>query len=221
MRLLVLLLLALILRRARRSRSQQNPAGARISERADTSRTQQQRAITQPGNNAPVWREVRRGESSHVHDHQRRVGRESRQCSCSPAGDTWRRIRNGPVTFYGGWLVVLVLAAILALLLRLRAGEAARAAHRAPDAPLQRRRAGGALDHGDQLLHPRPLGLIMFFGKHVLLPVIGYTLFGWLTMLLEEPAQLRRAALHRLGGADGAASSRGTTCRRRYDLEPG
>ena len=26
-------------------------------------------------------------------------------------------------------------------------------------------------------------GLIMLFGKHVLLPVIGYTLFAWLTAL--------------------------------------
>ena len=28
-------------------------------------------------------------------------------------GETWRQIRNGPVTFYGGLLVVLVLAVIL------------------------------------------------------------------------------------------------------------
>jgi len=26
----------------------------------------------------------------------------------------------------------------------------------------------------------------MFFGKHVLLPVIGYTLFGWLTALSKN-----------------------------------
>ena len=26
-------------------------------------------------------------------------------------------------------------------------------------------------------------GLIMLFGKHVLLPIIGYTLFAWLTAL--------------------------------------
>jgi formate dehydrogenase subunit gamma len=29
-------------------------------------------------------------------------------------------------------------------------------------------------------------GLIMLFGKHVLLPVIGYTLFGWLTALSKN-----------------------------------
>ena len=29
-------------------------------------------------------------------------------------------------------------------------------------------------------------GLIMLFGKHVLLPIIGYTLFGWLTALSKN-----------------------------------
>ena len=30
------------------------------------------------------------------------------------AGEAWRQFRNGPITFYGGWLVVLVLVAIAA-----------------------------------------------------------------------------------------------------------
>ena len=29
-------------------------------------------------------------------------------------------------------------------------------------------------------------GLIMLFGKYVLLPVIGYTLFGWLARLRQD-----------------------------------
>ena len=29
-------------------------------------------------------------------------------------------------------------------------------------------------------------GLVMLFGKHILLPVIGYTLFAWLTMLMKN-----------------------------------
>ena len=27
-------------------------------------------------------------------------------------GETWRKLRNGPITFYGGWLVVLMLVAL-------------------------------------------------------------------------------------------------------------
>ena len=98
-------------------------------------------------------------------------------------GETWRQFRNGPMTFYGGWLVVLVAGRDPRLLLHLRAGEAARQADRAADP---------ALHAVDQIVHWSVAisfcvlglsGLIMLFGKHVLLPVIGYTLFGWLTTL--------------------------------------
>jgi len=69
---------------------------------------QQQRRITQPGNNAPVWRDVRSGEEHFTSIKGRETG-----VLVQSAGETWRRIRNGPVTFYGGLLVVLVAAAIL------------------------------------------------------------------------------------------------------------
>src|SRR5438105_8625617 len=70
---------------------------------------QQQRPATQPGNNAPFYREVRGGEQQYTTTSAQ--GRETTVLVQS-WGDTWRRIRNGPVTFYGGWLVLLILAAI-------------------------------------------------------------------------------------------------------------
>ena len=72
---------------------------------------QQKRQVTQPGNNAPVWREVRKEGSQENYTSIK--GRETNVLVQS-AGNTWRQIRNGPVTFYGGWLVVLVVVAILA-----------------------------------------------------------------------------------------------------------
>ena len=72
---------------------------------------QQQRQMTQPGNNAPVWRQVREEAKEHYTSIK---GRETGVLVQS-AGDTWRRIRNGPVTFWGGWLVVGVLAVLAAL----------------------------------------------------------------------------------------------------------
>ena len=69
---------------------------------------QQKRQTTQPGNNAPVWRDVRSGEEHYTSIKGRETG-----VLVQSAGETWRRIRNGPVTFYGGLLVVLVAAAIL------------------------------------------------------------------------------------------------------------
>jgi formate dehydrogenase subunit gamma len=77
--------------------------------------TQQERQITQPGNNAPVWREVQSGTPNYtsvpgretnvlIQPPARFLGQEHR----STAGEAWRQFRNGPMTFYGGWLVVLV-----------------------------------------------------------------------------------------------------------------
>ena len=68
------------------------------------------------------------------------------------SGDTWRQIRNGPITVYGGWLVVLVALAIAAFYVARGPIKTARQADRQPDLPLQRDRALGALDDGDQLL---------------------------------------------------------------------
>src|ERR1041384_7419259 len=70
---------------------------------------QQKRQTTQPGNNAPVWRDVRSGQENYTSIKGRETG-----VLIQSQGDTWRRIRNGPVTFYGGLLVVLIAAAILA-----------------------------------------------------------------------------------------------------------
>src|SRR3954470_21291449 len=71
---------------------------------------QQQRQITQPGNNAPVWRDVRSGQENYTSIKGRETG-----VLVQSAGETWRRIRNGPVTFYGGLLVALAALAILGL----------------------------------------------------------------------------------------------------------
>src|SRR5215212_3984668 len=81
---------------------------------------QQQRQITQPGNNAPVWRNVQSG----VPNYTSIPGRETAvliqpsarfpgQQAITTAGEAWRHFRHGPVTFIGGWMVALVALAIL------------------------------------------------------------------------------------------------------------
>src|SRR4030095_13459687 len=57
---------------------------------------QQKRQAKQPGNNAPVWRDVRSGEEHYTSIKGRETG-----VLVQSAGETWRRIRNGPVTFSG------------------------------------------------------------------------------------------------------------------------
>src|SRR5262245_1931119 len=159
--------------------AQQQPPSAK-DERVQE---QQQRVQTQPGNNAPVWREVRSGQSPYTNSTVK--GRET-EVLVQSWGETWRQIRNGPVTFYGGWLVVLVLAVILAFYFAFGPVKL----HGKPTGRLMRR-----FSTLDQVVHWSVAisfcvlglsGLIMLFGKHVLLPVIGYTLFGWLAALSKN-----------------------------------
>ena len=154
-------------------------AGLSLAQGTDA-QEQQKRQVTQPGNNAPVWREVRKEGSQENYTSIK--GRETNVLVQS-AGNTWRQIRNGPVTFYGGWLVVLACLAILALYF----ARGPIKLHDRPTGRLLRR-----FSTVEQVLHWSTAisfcilgisGLIMLFGKHVLLPVIGYTLFAWLTAL--------------------------------------
>ena len=94
---------------------------------------------------------------------------------------------------------------------------------------------------GDRLCHRwRSPGLILLFGKTVLLPLIGYTLFSWLAILAKNlhnfvgplfavcviflfvqlrPRQLSAAWATGSGSATSAGCSRATT-RRRTDSTP-
>jgi formate dehydrogenase subunit gamma len=151
---------------------------------------QQQSQQNQPGNNAPVWREVQRGEPNYtsipgremnvlIQPPARFLGQENR----TTAGEAWRQFRNGPMTFYGGWLVVGVAIVILAFYFAFGPVKL----HDRPTGRLIQR-----FSRVDQIVHWSVAisfcilgitGLLMMFGKHVLLPIIGYTLFGLLTNL--------------------------------------
>src|SRR5262245_32278687 len=154
---------------------------------------QQKRSAEQPGNNAPVMREIKSGQPQYTSI----PGRETNvliqpparflgQNSMVTAGEAWRQFRNGPVTFYGGWLVVGVAIVILAFYFSFGAVKL----HDKPTGRLIRR-----FSTVDQVVHWSVAisfcilglsGLIMLFGKHVLLPIIGYTLFAWLTALSKN-----------------------------------
>jgi formate dehydrogenase subunit gamma len=156
-------------------------SGAVFAQQSPT-QEQQQRQMTQPGNNAPVWRQVREEAKEHYTSIK---GRETGVLVQS-AGDTWRRIRNGPVTFWGGWAVIAVLAVIGALYF----AKGPIKLHERPTGRLmQRFTSMEQIAHWCMAISFCVLGisgLIMLFGKHVLLPVIGYTLFAWLTSLAKN-----------------------------------
>jgi formate dehydrogenase subunit gamma len=140
---------------------------------------QRQRTVEQPGNNAPVWREVRKEGQEHYTSIK---GRETGVLVQS-AGETWRQIREGPIMFYGGWLIVIVCLIIAAIYftqgpITTHEKPSGRMIHRFT---LAERWAHWVL--GISFCVLGITGLVMLFGKHVLLPIIGYTLFSWLATL--------------------------------------
>ncbi len=137
--------------------------------------SQAQRQQSQPGNNAPVWRDVRSGMAGTTSVQGRETG-----VLIQSQGQTWRALRNGPITRYGGWLVVLVLIAI-GVFYKWRGPIGL---HGAPTGKMVERFSSfERMAHWTVAISFCILalsGLTMLFGKHVLLPLIGYTLFSWL-----------------------------------------
>jgi formate dehydrogenase subunit gamma len=180
-----LLLAALLL--ALPAAAQQPPAQSALA------KDQQQRSAKQPGNNQEVWREVRSGQDNYVSIPGREAGvlvqpqaRFPGQGEMTTAGEAWRKFRNGPITFYGGWLLVLVLAGIAAFYF----AKGPLKMHDKPTGRLIERFSlverwahwSTAISFCVMAL----TGLNLLFGKHVLLPVIGQPLFGWLGALSKN-----------------------------------
>ncbi len=154
-----------------------------------------ERAKVQPGNNAPMWRQVGSGTT----------GYSSLPVSQAPeagnliqpfvqypgskltnAGEAWRQVRNNWILPYGGSLLLIVLLA-LGIFYKAKG------------------QLGGHLpDTGRKIERFTPFeraahwanagafmalalsGITMAFGKFFILPVIGGTLFGWLTYALKN-----------------------------------
>jgi len=148
---------------------------------AQQQETQQQRAQSQPGNNAPVWRDVRSGREEYTSVRGRETG-----VLVQTYGETWRQLRNAWITPIGGWVVALI-AALIGVFHWLKGSVKLHA--KATGRLIERFTAIERYAHwtmGISFAILGVTGLIMFVGKYVLLPVIGYTLFGWLTQLSKH-----------------------------------
>lgn len=136
---------------------------------SEAAKAQQQQQQTQPLNNAPVWREVRSENSGFVSIKDPEAG-----VLIQTEGMTWRKLRNGPVTLYGGILLLLVPAALGLYYLR----KGALKLHEPPTGRLTQRFSGfERFVHWGTAMSFVILalsGLAILFGKHVLTPVLGY-----------------------------------------------
>ena len=138
--------------------------------------TQAQRQQVQPGNNAPVWREVRKEGQEHYTSIK---GRET-GVLIQTLGETWRELRNGWIVPSVGWFLAAFACAVW-LFYRWRGPIGL---HDKPTGRLiQRFTVFQRAVHWTNAILFCILavsGLVMMLGKYLLLPVIGHTLFSWL-----------------------------------------
>ncbi|MBN8510641.1 MAG: formate dehydrogenase subunit gamma, partial [Burkholderiales bacterium] len=155
--------------------------------------TNAERAKTQPGNNAPLWRAVR--ESGTRPGYVSLPGLEMGQLvqtfvqypgsEYTTAGEAWRQVRNRWLIPYGGaLLLIMLLAAALHYLTKGPIGVKAAPTGRMIErfTPLER---AAHWVNAAAFVVLAVSGIVMAFGKFFLLPVIGSTLFGWLTFALK------------------------------------
>ena len=169
------------------------PAGfvAPAEPKADESNAQ--RAKSQPGNNAPFWRGVhdsgsRQGVTSLPGAEKGVLIQEFVQYPGSRvtnAGEAWRQVRNRWIIPYGGALIVIVVLAI-GLFYFAKGPMGGHVPYNGRK--IERFTYFERAAHWSNAIAFSVLaisGLVMAFGKFLLLPVIGTALFGWLTYALK------------------------------------
>ena len=169
------------------------PAGFTAPAEPKPGDTNAERGKSQPGNNAPAWRAVR--DSGQQPGVTNLPGAElgvliqsfvqypgSRLAS---AGEAWRQVRNQWLIPYGGALLLIIVGAIGIFYWR----TGALGGHE-PDTGrvIERFTPFERSAHWANAIAFVTLaisGIVMAFGKFFLLPVLGASLFGWLTYALK------------------------------------
>jgi formate dehydrogenase subunit gamma len=157
-----------------------------------TDETNAQRGKTQPGNNAPFWRAVRdsgeqRGYTSLPGAEKGTLIQQFVQYPGSrftTAGEAWREVRNRWIIPYGGSLLLIVVVALgLFYWAKGSIGHETSGARTIERFTYFERAAHWTNATAFSVLAIS--GLVMAFGKFVLLPIMGGTLFGWLSYALK------------------------------------
>ena len=157
--------------------------------------TNGERAKVQPGNNAPMWRDVGKGVAGYSSLPVRQAPEagvliqpfvEYPGSRLTNAGEAWRQVRNNWIIPYGGSLLFIVALAIAIFYwrkgaIRLHGTPTGREIERFT--PFER---SAHWSNAIAFVVLAVSGLVMAFGKFILQPVIGDTLFGWLTYALKN-----------------------------------
>ena len=157
--------------------------------------TNGERARVQPGNNAPMWRQVGQGVTGHSSlplSQAPEAGNLIQPFVQYPgsrltnAGEAWRQVRNNWLIPYGGALLLIVVLAIAIFYFTKGSIK-----NHSPDIgkKIERFTPFERAAHWSNAIAFSILaisGLVMAFGKFFLLPVMGGTLFGWLSYVLKN-----------------------------------
>jgi len=169
------------------------PAGFTVPADPGSDETSAQRAKSQPGNNAPFWRSVRESGSSPgttsfpapesgvlIQPFVQYPGSK-----LTNAGEAWRQVRNQLIIPYGGSAMLLVALALAVFYWRkgTLGGHVADTGRKIERFTYFERTAHWTNAIAFVVLAVS--GVVMAFGKFFILPVIGSTLFGWLTYALK------------------------------------
>ncbi|HQY75396.1 MAG TPA: formate dehydrogenase subunit gamma [Rhodoferax sp.] len=157
--------------------------------------TNGERAQVQPGNNAPMWRQVGSGVtgySSLPTSQAPEAGNLIQPFVQYPgsrlttSGEAWRQVRNNWIIPYGAALIAIS-ALALAMLYWKKGSLGKNHPENGPQierfTPFER---AAHWSNAAAFLALAISGLVMAYGKYFLLPVIGSTLFGWLTFALKN-----------------------------------
>ena len=157
--------------------------------------TNGERGKVQPGNNAPMWRAVgagMEGYSSLPKSEAPEAGVLIQPFVQYPGsrltngGEAWRQVRNNWIIPYGGSLLLVALGAVAVFYWR----KGAIKVHGAPTGvEIERFTPFERSAHWTNAIAFVTLaisGIFMAFGKFFIQPVIGDTLFGWITYVLKN-----------------------------------
>jgi formate dehydrogenase subunit gamma len=157
--------------------------------------TNAERAAVQPGNNAPMWRSVGAGVTGFSSLPAKQAPEAGNLIQpfvqypgsmLTTAGEAWRQVRNHWILPYGGALLLIALGAVGLFYwgkgtMQLHGAETGR--------KIERFTAFERSAHWANAIAFSILaisGIVMAFGKYFLHPIIGGTLFGWLTYVLKN-----------------------------------
>ena len=157
--------------------------------------TNGERNKVQPGNNAPMWRDVSRGVTGYSSLPLREAPEAGNLIQpfvkypgsrLTNAGEAWRQVRNDWIIPYGAALLFVTLLALAIFYfargsIKLHGAETGRKIERFT--PFER------ATHWSNAIAFVTLaisGIVMAFGKFFLLPIMGGALFGWLSYALKN-----------------------------------